>query len=631
MQQRLLTRYWLLVGLTVILLILALAVSNRLVVSTLVERQERVLTHTLMRQFNAVMSERLDNLSLIGKDWAFWDDSYRFMTASLPEQDDYLPNLSDDSLSTLRVDLIALLTPSATIHAARLRQADGSYDLPEPGALSELLRHLPPPGSDAVRTGLVAYNGMAAELVVAPIFDSDRNGPSRGWLLMLRLINPPVLDRLSRQLELPLDLRLAPTSSPYALTDLVETGRFSSQPLNARLLAASLHFRGLDDEQGFAATLVIPRHLRATALDSAELLSALTIAIVMLAFVALGILVNRLLVQPLSQRIRTINRLDLNGALTPLDSESSLSEVATLSTTVNQLLNRFDAIRQELRLTLAAVGDAVLTVHGDGRIDYANPAALALLGLSQEQAVGHNLFVVADIWRSDEQQPHPPQLLLQQADEPQRQLWRLRRGEQWLYLNAVASGAPGLPVKVLVLHDVTAEVLSAHALKDQASHDPLTGLLNRRAFDELLNRIDPSQPQPGCLLMIDIDHFKPVNDRFGHSAGDQALCAIAAVLSHGIRKGDAVARLGGDEFAVLLFNCNRTAAARVAEQIRHQIAAIRIDSLDQPLGISASIGWCEIHSRDPQQLINNADRACYTAKARGRNTCVDFHSLNDRG
>ncbi|MBP7548467.1 MAG: diguanylate cyclase, partial [Corallincola sp.] len=52
---------------------------------------------------------------------------------------------------------------------------------------------------------------------------------------------------------------------------------------------------------------------------------------------------------------------------------------------------------------------------------------------------------------------------------------------------------------------------------------------------------------------------------------------------------------------------------------------------DQPLGISASIGWCEIHSRDPQQLINNADRACYTAKARGRNTCVDFHSLNDRG
>lgn len=174
-------------------------------------------------------------------------------------------------------------------------------------------------------------------------------------------------------------------------------------------------------------------------------------------------LVNRLLVQPFSQRIRTINRLDLNGELAPLDSASSLSEVATLSLTVIAA-QPFDAIRQELRLTLAAVGDTVLTVHGDGRIDYANPAALTLLGLERAQAVGLTCFVVAEIWRTDEQEPHPPQLLLQQADEPLRQLWRLQRGRQWLYLNAVASGAPGLPVKVLVLHDVTAEVLSAHAL-----------------------------------------------------------------------------------------------------------------------------------------------------------------------
>lgn len=228
-----------------------------------------MLTHTLVRQFSAVMAERLNNLSLIGKDWAFWDDSYRFMIASLPEQDDYLPNLSDDSLTTLQVDLIALLTPSTTIQAARLRQADGSYDLPDADTLSELLRHLPPPGSNAVRTGLVAFQGMPAELVVAPILDSDRNGPSRGWLLFLRLINRPVLDRLSRQLELPLDLRLSPTTSAMGLADLVELGRFSSQPLNDHLLAASLNFRGLDEDQGFAATLVIPRHLRATALESA--------------------------------------------------------------------------------------------------------------------------------------------------------------------------------------------------------------------------------------------------------------------------------------------------------------------------------------------------------------------------
>ena len=160
------------------------------------------------------------------------------------------------------------------------------------------------------------------------------------------------------------------------------------------------------------------------------------------------------------------------------------------------------------------------------------------------------------------------------------------------------------------------------ALRREARTDPLTGLANRRAFDDLLERefaLWERHGDPLALLAIDIDHFKHLNDRAGHPAGDAALAALAAVLTAQVRRGDFVARTGGEEFAVLLTDCPTDVAEGRARALR---AGVADDSAAWPNPITVSIGVATLpdHAGTPVQLVTAADTALYAAKAAGRNT-----------
>ena len=172
---------------------------------------------------------------------------------------------------------------------------------------------------------------------------------------------------------------------------------------------------------------------------------------------------------------------------------------------------------------------------------------------------------------------------------------------------------------VVALHrraDALAAVLSA-----QARHDPLTGLVNRRGFDEFLEREITGLARHGgmlSLLAIDIDYFKKVNDESGHPAGDAVLNALGAVLTARVRAGDLVARIGGEEFAVLLPACGPDRAAERAEGLRRAVAA---ESAVWPDPITVSIGVATIpdHAASAVALAAAADTALYAAKGAGRN------------
>lgn len=163
------------------------------------------------------------------------------------------------------------------------------------------------------------------------------------------------------------------------------------------------------------------------------------------------------------------------------------------------------------------------------------------------------------------------------------------------------------------------------ALK-MASHDPLTGLLNRRAFDENLNREFERYLRYGVnlsLIMIDLDHFKSVNDRFGHKAGDIVLQAVAGVIRESVRATDITARLGGEEFAVILPETDQEHAQRLAGRIQARLQTSTIPLDDVNLKQTVSLGVAdtqELLPRDPDDLIHIADQAMYLAKKEGRNT-----------
>jgi diguanylate cyclase (GGDEF)-like protein len=163
-------------------------------------------------------------------------------------------------------------------------------------------------------------------------------------------------------------------------------------------------------------------------------------------------------------------------------------------------------------------------------------------------------------------------------------------------------------------------------LRDASVRDPLTGLFNRRYLDATLQRElhrATREGRPLALLMVDADHFKRVNDRYGHAGGDEVLRALAGVLTELHRSEDVVCRYGGEEFVVVLPGSNLALARQRAEAVRSRVAQLQIATDAGFVSITVSIGLAtRRHDEDAQALFKRADAAVYVAKAEGRNRVV---------
>jgi diguanylate cyclase (GGDEF)-like protein len=197
------------------------------------------------------------------------------------------------------------------------------------------------------------------------------------------------------------------------------------------------------------------------------------------------------------------------------------------------------------------------------------------------------------------------------------------------------SHAPALdPAGLELLHALSpyAAMHLEHAqsygsLREAAERDPLTLLRNRRAFDAVFDAERMRHERyrrPVSLLMIDIDHFKSINDSYGHEAGDEVLRKLAALLTASIRDVDTAARFGGEEFVLLLPETTLDAALEVAERVRTAIESTPIEWENRRIHTSVSIGAssCPATAAEPADLIGTADAALYRAKATGRNRTV---------
>jgi diguanylate cyclase (GGDEF)-like protein len=156
--------------------------------------------------------------------------------------------------------------------------------------------------------------------------------------------------------------------------------------------------------------------------------------------------------------------------------------------------------------------------------------------------------------------------------------------------------------------------------------DGLTGAFNRRYFEERLVgefAFAARHGAPLCVLLADIDHFKRINDRWGHPAGDHVLRQIGAALRTMLRAEDIIARYGGEEFAVLARGIDVAGARVLAERMRSLVERTKIEWEGEPIKVTLSVGYAHNHSgpaiADPQRLVNDADKALYAAKRTGRN------------
>jgi diguanylate cyclase (GGDEF)-like protein/PAS domain S-box-containing protein len=296
------------------------------------------------------------------------------------------------------------------------------------------------------------------------------------------------------------------------------------------------------------------------------------------------------------------------------------------------------AERKELaEVTLASIADGVITTDAHGKTRYLNRVAEELTGWTGKLARGKDIGAVLRLADEPGDGEHVALKCLRRRQaigvSPHTAL--LMRDGRRLALEVSAapiwSRAGELLGAVVVFRDVShARALSAQ-LSWQATHDALTGLINRREFEQQVGAALHSSKQEGhqhALLYLDLDQFKVVNDTCGHSAGDALLQLLAKMLQKQMRESDILARLGGDEFGVLLPHCPPDRARLVAEQIRQSIRAFRFawDGRNFELGVSIGLVQIDHDSKSVTELLIGADQACYLAKEQGRNR---IHAYRD--
>ncbi len=290
------------------------------------------------------------------------------------------------------------------------------------------------------------------------------------------------------------------------------------------------------------------------------------------------------------------------------------------------------AEKERAQVTLQSIGDAVISTDADGRIEYINPVAEALtawsLAEARGQPIGTVLNVVNEITREPiENSVHAALARTSPGAPADHAVLVTRAGHEVAIQESAApiSDRQGRVIgAVIVFHDVTKERRLKRALSWQASHDALTGLINRREFDNRLHgALLSAQRGEGvyALLYIDLDQFKVVNDTCGHQAGDRLLRDVTGLLQTHVRASDIIARLGGDEFGVLLEGCTPEQALRIADGVRQAIRDFRFLWGTSTLSVGASIGIVQIGADTPNvaQVMSAADIACYAAKDAGRN------------
>jgi diguanylate cyclase (GGDEF)-like protein/PAS domain S-box-containing protein len=296
--------------------------------------------------------------------------------------------------------------------------------------------------------------------------------------------------------------------------------------------------------------------------------------------------------------------------------------------------------KEQAQVTLDSIADAVITTDSQGRVMSMNPVAELLTGHSESDALNRPVSQICILQNevTGLSVSCPVMFCLQTLKVESNDVDHVliaADGRSYAITDSVApvlSSTGALLGAVLVFRNITESRSLAAELARQALHDPLTGLANRRAFEERMCALLEVARQHGTenyLLYLDLDQFKVVNDTCGHDAGDELLKQVAYLMQAHLRKTDLFARLGGDEFGVLLESCDSERAYLIANNLRQAIADFRFAWQINTFKIGLSIGIAKITGTEIKaaEVLSAADSACYVAKDAGRNR-IHFHEID---
>jgi len=583
--------------LAIVTLVVALYLTTRAItVATYDDIERREVSAASHRAYDALEAE-VGSLARTAADYAEWDDALAF---SRGDYSDFLNNnCVPAAMQNLGVDFVAVVWPPDRVVDGRYLSSAGRVEvLPaELGrSLEAQITEAGAPLADPLRGVFIAPSGGYL-VATNPIMDSGRTTSGGAYLAVGRAVDEDVVGQVSALTHL--STRAVPVSklpSPggaSASRSGVWTDDVFVEPLTEDDVRGSIIVEAVTGVPAFALQVMTPRTVREMGRQSLGLLGFVLTAFGTVTCVVVGSTING------QQREVTQRK----------HAEESLR-----------------GSEERHRSLIAHMTDAVFGVAPNGDVVFANPEASRMTGLDVDELCSRHIDSIVT------------------RESTRKVARRLRTGNSSGSFEIELQHASGgtIPVEVSsspmtsddgtvtgvqwIARDMTERKRFELELVHMANQDYLTGLVNRRKFEEeLRRRIERSvrSDRGGAVLWLDIDSFKDINDSLGHQAGDAVLVSLAGTIADVLRPDSLLARLGGDEFAVLLPQASRSEAEmcgkRVLEAIRRSVSTIG----RRRVTVTASMGIVLFpsHATAVEELLARADLAMYHAKEQGRNQC----------
>jgi diguanylate cyclase (GGDEF)-like protein/PAS domain S-box-containing protein len=599
----------LLFGMTLTSLLGVLYVASSTILLANLKKAEKQDTQQIVKGVLGIFAQTQEDFSSRIADWAAWDESYTF----IEDANEYYvkATLAPEQLELVKLNLVLYIHSSGRIVFGTGFDLKNKKKTLIPEAIRKhltandiLLQHRNPKSKVA---GIVLLPEGPMLISARPIVTTKGEGPIRGALIWGRYLDAGGIEKLARTSRLSLTMHglneaQIPPDFQAVRSSLLENETIVVRPLSENTIAGYALVKDIYGKPAVLLRVDMPREIYTQGRSS---LKYLIVSLLMVGLVFGAV------------TLKLIERLIL-------------------------FWHERQEREERYRAVVAQASEGIFLVDANTKqFLEANAAFQNLLGYTSKEVLGLTLYdVVANDRKSiDRDVQH-----IRTKQHHCTSEWQYCCKNGFLVDVEVSANVISYEERdalCIVVRDITSRKRAEEALREsekrlswQASHDPLTELLNRREFEQILQQAVTSTKTLGyqhVLCYLDLDQFKIVNDTCGHVAGDELLRQVSALFQSGLRKTDILARLGGDEFGVLLYQCPLEPAVQIANKLREQIHKFRFQWEDKTFSIGVSIGLVVIDA-DTQSLasvLSAADVACYAAKNKGRNR-VHIYQIDDR-
>ncbi len=604
------------------------------------------------RDLEQVVETLNNQISAIGtraSDWAFWDDTYQFIH---DRNQDYInKNMGYDQFAALSsvVNFILLFNEAGEPVYSKGYDLQTEEAIPVPHSLLRLLSgdsvFLKHPGENSKVEGLLLLDEGPVMVASRPILTSEVKGPIRGTLVFAGFLNEFQVEEIAATLKTTLTLEridnpALPGDMQQAQGMLTGNEDMAVHVQDSKMVAGYARLRDITQTPILILRLDKPRAVYSVGLRTVQYVSIGILVTGLIQGFVMQFMLGKTVLNRLSRLTASLRAVEVTTDLSHRVPVSGNDELTEVSVSVNKTLEALEKAEMavhmseaRMRAVLEHAGDGIVTTDEQGCVQSFNKAAERIFGYSAEELAGRDVSILMpEPYKSQHADYVKDYLTTNHAKiigKGREILGQRKDGivfPAYLVLSEIRVGDQR--VFTGIIRDITEHKRHEAFLTQAAMYDPLTGLLNRRFFEEQIDVALNSAKRYRhalCLCMGDIDKFKEINDRYGHTMGDEVLMKLGELIGEHVRKEDIAGRFGGDEFVICFSHTSSIEAVACIERVRRTLAShIFCQDTGHPFIVTTSFGFADLttHDMDKTALIQAADKSLYQAKEQGRNRTV---------